>query len=189
VGGAECCTQRARSMGQMTEFGSNRTSSEVRGWSRFSTAPCPSAISRWTRCGGAKRRSVDQDSLDIGGCRRTGHQHRVVRRLEPQVAIGVMQVANDGAGIEQSDKTLREICQGIHRRSCPLSQIDSPCRRRQKRRGRHRHQPNRLGRSNRVEGALPNATRNSNLLRERRHAGFGYRRRLVDHWFLATFNV
>jgi hypothetical protein len=42
-----------------------------------------------------------------------------VRRLEPQVAIGVMQVANDGAGIEQGDKVLREVCQSIHLQILP----------------------------------------------------------------------
>jgi hypothetical protein len=56
---------------------------------------------------------VNQNALDVGGCRRARYQHRVAGRLEPRVAIGVMQVTNDIAGIEQSDEVLRKICKGI----------------------------------------------------------------------------
>jgi hypothetical protein len=36
-------------------------------------------------------RPSDQDSFDIGGRRRTGHQHRVSRGHKPRVFVGMMQ--------------------------------------------------------------------------------------------------
>ena len=53
---------------------------------------------------------VNQNTFDVGGCRRARYQHRIARRLEQRIAVGVMQVANDITGVEQSDKMLREIC-------------------------------------------------------------------------------
>ena len=44
--------------------------------------------------------TVNQNALDIGGCGRARYQHRIARRLKPRVAISVMQVTNDIAGIE-----------------------------------------------------------------------------------------
>jgi len=58
--------------------------------------------------------TVNQNALDVGGCRRARYQHRIARRLKPRVAIGVMQVTNDIAGIEQRDEVLREVCQSIY---------------------------------------------------------------------------
>jgi hypothetical protein len=51
---------------------------------------------------------VNQDSFDIGSGGRAADQYRISRGLEPRIAICVMQVADDVAGIEQCDQMLRQ---------------------------------------------------------------------------------
>jgi hypothetical protein len=56
---------------------------------------------------------MNQHALDVGGRGRPRNKHRIARRLEPRIAIGVVQVSDDVGRVEQSDEVLRKIRKGI----------------------------------------------------------------------------